>query len=84
MKLVPYDVRKVNRINTNSDNYAPLAEFADSGLECAKVEGWPHKTATACAVSLRASIKHYRMFTIRVFVRKGEVFLIKNEELYGK
>ena len=38
MRLVPYDRSKLKR--RNSDNYTIIDEFVQSGLECAKVEGW--------------------------------------------
>ena len=85
MKLVPYDKQKIQQIGTRySDVYNTLMEFRESGMDCCKLEGYPHKTATNCAVALRAAIQRYKMFTVRVFVRKDEVFLVKNEELYGK
>lgn len=60
-----------------ADNYKILTEFADSDMKCARVEGWQHKTAHICAASLRNTIENYNMFDIAVFVRKGEVYLIK-------
>lgn len=60
-----------------ADNYKLLTEFADSDMKCARVDGWKHKSAHICATSLRKTIENYNMFDIAVFVRKGEVYLIK-------
>lgn len=60
-----------------ADNYKLLIEFADSDMKCARIDGWRHKTAHGCATSLRTTIENYNMFDIAVFVRKGEVYLIK-------
>ena len=42
MKLVPYDVAKLpgKNVYSKSENLRILEEFANSGLECVKVEGW--------------------------------------------
>ena len=60
-----------------ADNYKLLTDFADSDMKCARVDGWRHKTVHGCATSLRKTIENYNMFDIAVFVRKGEVYLIK-------
>ena len=79
MNFIPCDKNAIAIVrNVRSDNFALLSNFADSGLECAKVEGYPHKSAEGCASALRAAIKNYRMFTIRVVKRGDEVYLIRN------
>jgi hypothetical protein len=80
MKLVPYDLRKVNTVGyKKSDNYLILTEFVESDLECAKVEGFTQSSASGAAASLRQSIKRYRMGNIDAISRGGELFLIKKK-----
>ena len=78
MKLIPCDKKAIPTVkNIRSDNFKLLIEFAESGNECAQVEGYPHKDANACAAALRAAIKKFRIFTIAVAVRKDNVYLIR-------
>lgn len=77
MKLIPYDKKDLCIGYRFTSNLKILEDFANSGLECAKVEGFPQKNAGQSAASLNQSIKRYKMFTIRAISRKGEVFLIK-------
>ena len=62
-------------------NFKLLTAFAESDLDCAKIEGYSHKTVYSCAHSLNASIKRYRMYTIEAFVRNGNVYLIKKNKI---
>lgn len=79
MKLVPYDVSKINKnLYAKTDNYRILTTFLESGLDCAKLEGWPQSSVSSCLSSLKSSIKRYRM-GVDVISRKGEVFLIKRK-----
>lgn len=79
MKLIPTSKNAIATVrNVRSDNFKLLSEFAESGMDCAKVEGYPHKNAESCAVSLRRAISTYRMYTIGVTVRNGNVYLIRN------
>lgn len=78
MNFIPCDKKAIATVkNIRSDNFKLLTEFAESGHECAQVEGYPHKNANACAAALRAAIKKYRIFTIGVAVRKDNVYLIR-------
>ncbi len=78
MNLIPCDKNAIATVkNVRSDNFKLLTEFAESSVECAKVEGYPHKTANGCATALRSAIKTYRIFTIAVTVREGDVYLIR-------
>ena len=78
MKLVPCDKKAIATVkNIRSDNFKLLMDFAESGHECAQIDGYPHKNANACAASLRVAIKKYRFFTIAVAVRKDNVYLIR-------
>lgn len=78
MKLVPYDVRKLDVGGYKvSDNYKTLLEFVEGNLECAKVEDYTQTSAACCAASLNASIKRYHLDGIRAISRKGNVYLIR-------
>ena len=57
-------------------NQKLLIEFNDSGLACAKVEGWTSVKAYYMAKSLIASAKRLNMPHIVARVRKNEVYLI--------
>ena len=77
MKLIPVDVKEFEAlINKNTSNYKVLSEFIDSGMDCARLDGFSQKRADICANSLRAAIKRYK-FGVRVIVNRGEVFLVK-------
>lgn len=81
MKLVPYDRKKLGYITyTKTKNFKILTEFIDSGMECAKVEGWSNKYAHYCSSSLQQSIKWFKMNNVRAITRNGEVFLIRTDE----
>jgi hypothetical protein len=54
-------------------------DFGRKGYERIKLVGWPHKNATSCATSIRRFFKTNRIRTIRVFTKKGEVYLEKVE-----
>lgn len=78
MRLIPYDVKKVNAVGFKvSNNYKTLLEFAKSKMECAKVEDYTQANASGCAASLNASIKRFHLDGIRAISRKGNVYLIR-------
>lgn len=78
MKLIPYDAEKIRpEMYKKSKNLLILEEFQNSGLECARVEGFTQANAGYCASSLNLSIKHYKIYNIRAISRKGKVYLIK-------
>lgn len=79
MKLIPYDINKFKNLNyyTKGKVHRLLLEFAESGLDCVKVEDYPHKNAYNCTSALQGAIKHYGFNTIRAMTRDGEVFLIR-------
>lgn len=78
MKLIPYDVTKLN-VNgyKMSDNYRLLDEFRNSDLTCAEVKDFTHRDAPVCAGSINQSIKRYKIGNVHAICRKGRVFLIK-------
>lgn len=78
MKLVEYNINKVDvKGYKKSNNLKILEEFIDSGLECAKVDGFTQDNASHAAYSLNNSIKRYRFGGIRAISRNKEVFLIR-------
>ena len=78
MNFIPVDKKAIAAVkNVRSDNFTLLTSFAESGLECAQVDGFPHANARSCASALRSAIKKYRMFTIDVAVRNDKVYLIR-------
>lgn len=76
MTLVPYDINKVE-VKKNANLFKVLDEFHKSEYDCMKIEDYPHKNANICASALRASIKRYKLFSIKVCVRGNDVILIK-------
>ena len=81
MTLLPYDVEKIENFKAyrKTSNYKILEEFTNSGLKCAVIEDYPHKTANICANSLRVSIARFGMLGIGVIKRKDKVYLIRND-----
>lgn len=80
MKLVAYDREKLGDCNYKRTKLlVVIEEFVESGMDCAKIEGWTHKNAVSCAAALNKAIKRYNKSGIRVTIRSGEVFLIKTE-----
>ena len=83
MKLVAYDIKNLSGFRTfykQSANLELLEKFARGNLSCARVEDFPHRDAKACAGSLQASIKRYRMTSIEAHYVKGMVILIKRSK----
>lgn len=80
MRLIPYDLKKIEpRMYKRSENLMILEEFQNSGLECAKVERFTQACARYCATSLNNSIKRYKISNTRAIIRKGKVYLIKED-----
>ena len=80
MRLVPYDKKKLGNLRARgckSNIFSILEEFANSDLDCVKIEGWTQKNAIGCQTSFIRSIKHYNMTNIRVVKRGEEVYLVK-------
>lgn len=79
MKLVPYDVNKLgNRSFKACRNQTIIQQFLDSGETCVKLDGYPHKSASVCRSVMGASIQRMKLdSTVKVILRKGEVFLIR-------
>ena len=80
MKFVPCDQKAIATVKeVRTDNFKLLWDFVESGVTCAQVEGHSHKSASSCASSLRSAVKKYKLNTIAIVVRRGNVYLIKKD-----
>lgn len=78
MKLVKYDKNELGtKYYAKTDHQKLIEEFVNSDMDCAKIEGWTHASATSCQNALSASIKRFNFSGIRAMVRNKEVFLVK-------
>lgn len=77
MKLVPYNKDDLRIKRSYTDNYKILMEFAESDLDCVKLEGWTQKNAKSAQQSMWNSIRRYHLYGIKVVVRGNNVFLLK-------
>lgn len=79
MELTPY--KKENLANVKhykkSDVLILLEEFAESDLDCVKIENWKYSSPYSCMSSFRNAALRYKMTNIRCVVRDKEVFLVK-------
>lgn len=82
MKLVEYDINKIEgaKIYKKTENMKILEEFIESGMDCAKIEGFNQNSAMGCAASLNSSIKRYNLGGIRAISRKRNCYLVKIQE----
>lgn len=77
MRLIPYNKSDLRmHAYRKTKNYSILMEFINSDMECAKLPV-PKDRAYQYASSFRRSIKNFNLYSIRVAVRKSEVFLVK-------
>lgn len=77
MILVPHDINELNIGGyKKGSNLDILTKFAESGLECMKVEEYTHSSAYKCASSLNTSAPRFSMPHLRAIVRDGNVYLI--------
>lgn len=78
MRLTAYNAADIKKgYYKKSDLLLMIEEFVDSDMDCAKVEGFTHKTAVGCAGAFNRAIERYNKAGIRAISRNGEVFLIK-------
>lgn len=80
MKLVPYNKNDIDRkhLYRQGRNMRMLEEFMESGLDCVKIEDYPHKNATICQQNLTVSITRMGLRkSVKVVKRKDEVFLLR-------
>lgn len=76
MKLVPYEKKKLYGYKL-CGNQEIIKEFLESGMDCAKLEGYSQKNADSARSSLLNSMKRMGIHNVSIVVRKGEVFLLK-------
>ena len=78
MKLTKYDVNKLGELSgrRKANLFEILYEFCSSGMDCAKVEDYPHKNAKSCQSCLIGSAKRFG-FNVKVVTRGDDVFLLK-------
>ena len=60
-----------------SKNLHILEEFINSGMDCARVDGYDNSKAEYCASSLSTSIRRFKLFGVKAIKRGDDVFLIK-------
>lgn len=78
MKLTPYKKEDLRGIPGKQGYlHEILDEFANSGKDCAKIEGYIHKNGASCTSSLNVAIKRYNKHGIKAVTVKGEPYLIR-------
>lgn len=78
MKLYPYERKDLRNGYRLGRNQKILYEFANSGLDCAKLEDYPQKSARICQSNLRtASLRIGLANTVRIHTEGENVFLLR-------
>lgn len=77
MRMVQCDISEVKKGYKMSSNYDIIEKFAESDMDCVKIEDYTQQTAFSCAGSLNGSIKRYHKAGIKAIVSNGNVYLIK-------
>lgn len=78
MKLYPYERKDLKSGYRFGRNQKILYEFVNSGLDCAKLEDYPQKSARICQSSLRtASLRIGLANTVRIHIEGENVFLLR-------
>lgn len=78
MKLIPCDIKSINsRLYKYTDNMKVIMEFVNSGIDCAKVENYPHIRPYSCANALNRCAERMNMPQIKAIVRKKAVYLVR-------
>lgn len=82
MKLIPYDKKNLGGINCYKKprNLAVIEKFIESGLDCAEIKDYTHKSATSFQTSFYSTIRRFKINTVKVVIRKERVFLIRIDE----
>lgn len=80
MKLIPCKKSELKK-TPKSNLFRLLKEFANSGAECALIEGaTEHYCTSNCgANTINRAIKNYKIPQIKAIVNGGEVYLVKEE-----
>lgn len=53
-----------------------IDSFIESGVKCAEVKDFTHKTVNSCASSLHKSVNTFYKGRVLVVTRKGHIYLI--------
>ena len=77
MKMVPYDLEKLERMFRPTKWFEVLNDFDNGDIDCVMITGYSNKNAKSCQSSIDAAIKRFKFTNIRVSKIKGDVFLIK-------
>ena len=80
MRLVPANREDIRGVYKKTENLKILEEFANSGMDCAKIEGLEGREASQISGSLRNSAKRYGYHNIIPVTRGGVVYLLKKED----
>lgn len=77
MKFQFVECQRAEIIDKKSDLLMMLDEFRESGKDCVKIVGFPHKNATNCARNIQVAIKRYRIKTVKCVRRGDNIYLVK-------
>lgn len=78
MKIMPYKREDLKKNYHTGRNQAILLEFANSGLDCTKLEEYPQKNARICQSNLRtAAVRIGLGNSIRIHAEGNDVFLLR-------
>lgn len=78
MYLTPAKLSDLGTCYKRGNNQEIIEEFANSGNECMKIEGWAHKNAAICARAMNRSIQSCGYYSaIRATQKGNDVYLVK-------
>ena len=79
MKMVAYDKKELENVmsykRTKWSEF--LDEFAESDLDCVKIEEYEHTSVYSCAAALNKAIGRFHKDNMKAIVHNGELFLMK-------
>ena len=81
MRLIPRNVNEIpshTRIGFKpTANYKLLTEFVESDHECVELVDYSYSNRKSAQNSLAASVRRFKISSVKVVVRKERVFLVK-------
>ena len=77
MYFTEADIKKVGNYK-RTKIFALLEDFKNSGMKCAKLEGWSYASAKTGTNSISESIKRYNFDGIRAVAKRGEIYLVND------
>lgn len=77
MYFVEADIKKVGNYR-RTKIFALLEDFKNSGMKCAKLEGWSYANTKTGTTSITESIKRYKFYGIHAVTRRGEIYLVND------